>query len=275
MHTTEATKVFSQGTRAGASTSTLTAATPGIDRRKCVYFIRHGRSKCNLLREMKDPRADTREVQDTELAPLGCEQASALARLTKKWELDCIMSSPLRRTLHTSALAFEGRSLPLYVYSVLRETYWEDYESRGLSKTSPREYLRSISSSLHADEVCLHFLESKEDKYWDPATEDGQADPTLHSMSQEAVKLVWSTVCSRPEENIAVVTHWGVLRHLFGVDASNCAVYKIHAKIGSDGTTTVEESYLLDETTGGWVQRDIIAPSLVAPILGFDLTEQD
>lgn len=80
----------------------------------------------------------------------------------------------------------------------------------GLSKTSPREYLRSISSSLHVDEVCLHFLESKEDKYWDPATEDGQADPTLHSMSQEAVKLVWSTVCSRPEENIAVVTHWGV-----------------------------------------------------------------
>lgn len=132
MHTIEATKVFSQGTRAGASTSTLTAATPGIDRRKCVYFIRHGRSKCNLLREMKDPRADTREVQDTELAPLGCEQASALARLTKKWELDCIMSSPLRRTLHTSALAFEGRSLPLYVYSVLRETYWEDYESRGI-----------------------------------------------------------------------------------------------------------------------------------------------
>jgi hypothetical protein len=95
------------------------------------------------------------------------------------------------------------------LYTVLTQNTFLLNET-GLSKTSPREYLRSISSSLQADEACLQYLESEEEKYWDPASEDEQADPILHRMSQEAVKLAWVTVCSRPEEKIAVVTHWGV-----------------------------------------------------------------
>ena len=118
--------------------------------RKELFFIRHGRSECNILRETGDPRANTPEFTDTMLAPLGEAQALKVAEFSPSFGVECVLVSPLRRTLHTALLAFSTlpEGTPLSVHSNLRELYWEDYESRGLSKTSPREFLEKFTSTV-------------------------------------------------------------------------------------------------------------------------------
>ena len=230
--------------------------------RKEIYFIRHGRSLCNELREQKNPLADKKESTDTELSALGIKQAESLSTFARKWCVECVMSSPLRRALLTASLVFSSHPspLPLHVCSVLREIYWEDFESRGLSKTSPREFLSNLETTLEIDDFSLQYLESDNDYNWNPMTEESLSNIELRQLAKNALDAVLTTVAQREEKRIAVVTHWGVLNRLFHIDAKNCCAYKIIIDVDENGSLQPVEAFLLDEELGDFLsQPDLIA----------------
>ena len=234
--------------------------------RKELFFIRHGRSECNILRENGDPKCRTPQVLDSILAPLGVEQARKVATFSPSFGVECVFVSPLRRTLHTALLAFSSlpaASTSLSVFSNLRELYWEDYESRGLSKKSPRQFIEKFTSSLTStpslipDLQTLEYLESSEDVYWAPDEEaelsqDKRSSKILSKRAHDAAATVLPLLYKHTAKKIAIVTHWGVLMNCFGLNARNCGVYKLVVDVdASDGSfvQTLETS-LLDEGTG-------------------------
>lgn len=234
--------------------------------RKTLYFIRHGRSICNILREQGDPKANSRESTDTVLSQLGQDQAKTLSQFSADWNLDCVVSSPLRRALHTSILALGHLNIPLHVCSLFRETYWEDYESRGLSKTCPRAFLSTIPHTFSVDEAALEYLES--DLLWDPVAEDTMTREQLTERSTLAVSMLWKGICCRKERTIAFVTHFGVLMRMFNVNAANCSVYKAVVDIiDEDGKISLVKGFLMNEQTGEFETSDFGCPELMRKIV--------
>lgn len=71
-----------------------------------IYVARHGKTLWN-----EQNRICGRT--DIELSETGIAQAKALAAEVKKYNIDYIISSPLKRALQTSAIVSEGTGIPI------------------------------------------------------------------------------------------------------------------------------------------------------------------
>ena len=223
---------------------------------KELYFIRHGKSVCNVLRENGDARADLEENIDTELAEEGIRQAAHLSKFTASLGVEVILCSPLRRTLKTANIAFSRleSAIPISIHSRVREKYWGDHENRGLGKNSPREFLRMESSSLPAclvvDEKSLEFLESDEDEFWDPVAEKGYSAKKKGVMAERCASSALELILRREEQKIAVVCHWGNFMHIFNVNPDNCCCYKVVVECEDGKMRRCLETAKLDQDSG-------------------------
>lgn len=90
-----------------------------------LYFVRHGESEANLLREFSN-----RNFEKHPLTPLGRQQAETLAARLRDTPFSEIYSSPLLRARQTSEILALGRNLSVQIAPELREHDAGDFEGR-------------------------------------------------------------------------------------------------------------------------------------------------
>ena len=194
---------------------------PELPFAKKVVFIRHAEGIHNRdAKEIPNYFADKlgygMTYWDAELTPTGREQCALLSKVLPEQAgvLDLVAVSPLTRTLRTAALAFPNASSrpPFFATSLARERI-------ALHTCDGRRRRSELQSEFPW--VDFSEITSEEDEMWD----DKETEVEMTSPGGEVFKH--SAKCAargvellrwlhrRPEQHIAVVSHWVFLLHLF------------------------------------------------------------
>lgn len=231
---------------------------------KIIYFIRHGESTANVC----DPgrRADH---PDPLLTPTGLQQALRLTSQSPKWCVEVVISSPLRRAMHTANLVFQGQGVTHHLNPLVREI--GGAHSSGLLDHSPHHpdnrgrsgfRLRTFIDECLAthkgpyfDGPCVERLDARKDAMWQPENESAGA-VTRAELDESAVAGAVDSLLCRPERVIGVVSHWTLLNRLFGVDARNCAVYRVTVHPKSKQRVVMMQDAWQDWTGTSFVKWD-------------------
>jgi broad specificity phosphatase PhoE len=172
-----------------------------------------------LVRHGKPDEADLSRPHDPPLAPLGWEQAHAVAEALATEDITHIVSSPLQRALDTARPLAERSGLPVQVLPGWAEA------DRGAVKYRSTETLRA-----QGREEWQRFLR-------DPITYLGADTETF---KREVIDAVQTTLGLSPEGTVAVFTHGMpinvVLAHVLGLDSlvrfapGYCSVTRLRAR---------------------------------------------
>lgn len=188
--------------------------------RKVIHWMRHGQTEMNVhLGSHFTPNEGYEDplLYDTRLTEEGKAQAM-LARVDAKAlfpKPEILVTSPLTRALHTAELAFENSlACPTVVEPMCSERIW-------LSSDVGRQ-----PNELQADFPTLD-LDNLDDVWWH---NNGSGDvqhilaetPDEFGIRMEAFRTY---LRQRPEEVLAVVTHFGVLEHMTGHRFCNCEIW--------------------------------------------------
>ncbi|KAF5245989.1 hypothetical protein FANTH_7079 [Fusarium anthophilum] len=169
---------------------------------KIIHLVRHGQAVHNLGEA-------NNVLPDTDLTPLGQEQARSL--ISKHPELanvDLIVSSPLRRTLQTTLLAFSSqleRGLQIVALPEVQEV--SDMNCDTGSDISV------IRAEFQQQPVDFSLVEPG----WE--VKEGKWAPAIGSILERA-RAARQWLSERPESEIVVVTH-GCFLHFFTDDWVN------------------------------------------------------
>ena len=199
---------------------TLRAGWPSdvLEGSKRLTFIRHAEGRHNkdsreLANYYPERLGETMTYWDAQLTALGREQCFTLA--TKlQWRQrsglpQLVAVSPLTRTLETASLAFPNESVhgwrpPFVATSLARERI----DVHTCDGRRPRSILAEEYPHVDFSEIA-----AEEDEMW--AHKENQPTPldSLACMARGRNLLRW--LWQRPEQDIAIVTHWVFLSHLF------------------------------------------------------------
>jgi glucosyl-3-phosphoglycerate phosphatase len=200
---------------------------------KKVMLIRHGTTEMNEKlsfqpwgsRNFKDAR-----LWDTVLSARGLSQAEALNTQLKKTvlpeEIQLIVASPLTRAIETAELAFRGfpPEIPRMVLPLARERLYLSSDVGVRRSTLQTRYPKWDFSAIPNDDPWWYtFNADSGDEYveWRPSGEYACPGEPEDVFRDRLIQLRgWLE--SRPEETIALVTHWGVVRGLTSESFSNC-----------------------------------------------------
>mmetsp|Transcript_98872 Transcript_98872/g.154484 ORF Transcript_98872/g.154484 Transcript_98872/m.154484 type:complete len:528 (-) Transcript_98872:152-1735(-) len=206
---------------------------------KLVYLIRHGESEANAA------STNGSQILDPPLTALGWMQAEALTSLTSKWKIECVLVSPLLRTLQTASLAFRGSSVPFYVTRSAREHGWHEPQNRG----SPLDILcqRLIASGCGEEVTKFKHLRrlGKPHEYWDPILEGKLPRKTLHQRRTAASKQIFRKIVDSPNQTFAIVCHYCVIKKLTGLGTHNADVVRCVFRKSKHGHWRVHDAQLL------------------------------
>lgn len=192
--------------------------------RKRVTLIRHGQTEMNVFlathpwnaADFKDP-----ELVDTRLTAEGEAQARRIAgRLPPP---DLLVSSPLRRALCTAQLVFPlDNAVPFrrLVHPLCRERL---YHSSDVGRAP---------ALLAAEHPAWDGFDALPPVWWHTSGLNGgddngsNDDPLSHTPEPEGlflqrVQLFLDWLVAQPEENITVVSHWGVIDALTSTEFQN------------------------------------------------------
>jgi probable phosphoglycerate mutase len=86
-------------------------------RRPCFYFLRHGQSRLNAEKRIAGS-------VDTELTPLGHDQARIAAAILARQPVTAIYASPMQRAHHTAQYVAEALKLPITLIEDIAERHW-------------------------------------------------------------------------------------------------------------------------------------------------------
>lgn len=205
-----------------------------------IYFIRHGRqnsTRCNV---------------DVPLSEEGKRQAELLGKRMANSPVDALYTSNLIRARQTGEIAFQSRG-DLIQHLQIREglaeidfgsltgaedplvkKYYADYYEKQKNLFQNREQrARGTALDLVNNYVGEYFVPPEE--MWYPEGENG-------AMVLERVMPILQEWIASPYENIAVVSHGGVIRILlcalfggdfgkrlmFGTSLENCSITQLH-----------------------------------------------
>eukprot|EP00128_Syssomonas_multiformis_P018098 Colp12_sorted_trinity150504_noHs@32918 len=181
---------------------------------KVVYFIRHGQSTANARRRSSPVDSCTNDLYlDARLTDLGKQQATSLQDVVPTWNVEHVMVSSLTRTLMTALLAFEKTDVPLHANPLPMEFYPGLVENMGRNPSVLRE-CPDLNALKRFESV---NFDAVPDDWWHIC---GDLDRLEHFTE-------W--LRSRPEEKIAVVSHWGFIHELVkswgqgSISMDNCA----------------------------------------------------
>ncbi len=181
------------------------------------------------------------KLWDTRLSVRGVQQAQQLNfQLSNKEEnfkapvdvrqISLLVASPLKRTLQTAEYTFNGQiedKIPKLAHPLFRERLYMSPEVGKQKHELLVEHPNWDYSHVPENTNWWYEHKTKDDeqsyKEWRPKGEyccPGEPDDIFRSRLREMRE--W--LLSRPEECIAVVTHWGVIRGLTGKSANNCEV---------------------------------------------------
>ena len=183
---------------------------------KVIYFWRHGQSEGN--KHSSDPL-------DTLLTPLGIRQAAAWSKLVQNpdskcgiGKIDAVLCSPLRRTMHTAALAFGEKHVPKVC---TRESDGgttssaEDVRRTSAARSSRRCRVKSMASMIWTAQR-TNFGIQEEERHL------GQSE--LGRRSTTGLLRLLKAIEEQDGERVAVVTHSGVIEHLLGAATCNADI---------------------------------------------------
>lgn len=136
-----------------------------LNNMKTIYFIRHAQSTANANHIVQGVGLNV------ELSELGIKQATLLAKKVKMLTFDKLLSSPAKRALTTTQLAFPGRSFE--TSSELIEVSMGEWEGKPRSEVLPKDaakfmkkdalYTLSKGESLtNAQERMVKYISSLE-----------------------------------------------------------------------------------------------------------------
>lgn len=107
-----------------------------------LYLIRHGQTELNKAGVFLGSR-------DEALNGLGMEQSKTIREVMKTKELDCIITSPLKRCYDTAACIASGRSLSINIAEEFKEMdfgLWEGMHHRDISLQYPKEWSIGVNN---------------------------------------------------------------------------------------------------------------------------------
>lgn len=189
---------------------------------RIIHFIRPAEGYHNINRDYKNPLHI-----DAELTPNGIAQCEILSTKLQQDDVsvDCIISSPMRRTLQTASFSFQHliqnqtTSVPIVACEHWRETVNYLCDVR-LTKSDLIKIFETYVA--HID---FSAIEHEHDPIWkkyekrygshDTFTKHRESDDDDHLT--ERSRLAWKFIADRPsqEKSIAVVSHSAFLMHVF------------------------------------------------------------
>ncbi len=156
-----------------------------------VYFIRHGQSEGNAKRFHQNSSAS--------LTNIGVKQAEDLAKRFASIEIDKIISSPFKRTKHTSEIINKNLNKPIE-YSQLFIERKMPSEIEGLEYQDPEAI--KVKSFIGSKNHNPDFKHSDEETFFE-----------MKKRAKEALKFLEGIT----EENVLVVSHFEFIVCLLGV----------------------------------------------------------
>lgn len=211
-------------TPAGLSAATLTPYTPAQTAQKRILLLRHGRTEMNdyLKRVPHNSNSFVDPLLvDTRLTALGEEQAENAAQAVARvgFDIDLVVSSPLSRALATTERAFAGAERVI-VHPTIAERQWHASDvGRELSELRADFPHGRYDWSLLPQAGSWGYAELRDR---DGTTLPPPEEPEAAFLFRLERFREW--LCKRPEETIAVVTHWGAIHALVGETVRNCGV---------------------------------------------------
>ncbi|MEN0062827.1 MAG: histidine phosphatase family protein [Myxococcota bacterium] len=150
-----------------------------------LAFVRHGQSLANARRVHAGQ-------SDDDLSPLGIIQARRLAATLEGWTIDRLVSSDLKRAVHTAQLAWPHATPRLETYAALRERDIGEWE--GIARDSPIK-------GRHPNRLLT----------WDEGPPGGES---LHQLATRVMK--WF-IEHDDGSRMLIVVHGGVIRCILGL----------------------------------------------------------
>ena len=187
------------------------------NRTKTIHFVRHAEGYHNEAnRKAGDDSPVTYSTpgswafQDAKLTPTGIQQCiQARKDLLTDVNPQLIVVSPFTRTLQTAHIMFCGKGIPFVVHNLCRERAGRYTCDRRRDKAEIVQEIQPLYeyTSDHIDYDSYGYP-TEEDINWTKEREPSD------QVTNRAIEFIqW--LASRPEQEIAVVTHSSWLKHLF------------------------------------------------------------
>jgi broad specificity phosphatase PhoE len=176
-----------------------------------MILVRHGQSAWNAV--FNQTRVDP-GIPDPPLTTEGRQQAAAAAEALARLQIDQLLVSPYVRTLETAEIIALQLGVPVAVEPLVRER-----AAYSCDIGTPR-------SALAARWPRLSFANL--DEVWWPAgleTEGQLQQRCGHFLSSMTAAAGW--------RRVAVISHWGFIRGLTGVEAHNGQIIRFEPAVAS------------------------------------------
>lgn len=147
-----------------------------------ILLTRHGQTDWNILGKIQG-------ITDIELNETGIKQAEIAREKLLKFDIDVIISSPLKRARKTAEIIGKGRNIPIIIDEGITERSWGKYEGY-TTKDMNFEPFVNIKQNKKVDGIesigelfnrVNTFLGKLKDKYYDKTvllvTHNGTAGP--------------------------------------------------------------------------------------------------
>jgi broad specificity phosphatase PhoE len=187
-------------------------------RTKTIHFIRHAEGLHNQANQQAgDDSPVTHSTPgswrylDAKLTPHGIQQCvDVRTKLLDGVEPEIIVVSPFTRTLQTAHIMFGGSGVPFVVHDGCRERSGKfTCDKRRPKHEVVQEFQPIYDYTMDTIDFDSYGYPQEDDVYW---TQDREEDDAV---TKRAIHFVqW--LASRPENELAVVTHSSWLKHLFG-----------------------------------------------------------
>lgn len=129
-----------------------------------LLLTRHGQTDWNV-------QGKAQGRTDTNLNETGIEQAKMLAKKLMDYNIDVIISSPLKRARKTAEIIAEGRAIPVFCDEDIIERSFGKYEGQQLKHDDFDAIKRSGEIGVETDDEFLirikKFLEGIKKQYYD------------------------------------------------------------------------------------------------------------
>ena len=191
------------------------------NRTKTIHFIRHAEGQHNEVNRQAGNDSPVTystsgawEYQDAKLTPTGIQQCLD-ARKSEKFahvHPELVIVSPFTRTLQTAHILFGGQRIPFMVHDLCRERSGKyTCDKRRTTTEILKDVLPMYEQTNDATIDVSYGYPTEEDLYWSEERESSE------SVIQRCIDFIqW--LASRPEREVAVVTHSSWLKHLFRHD---------------------------------------------------------
>lgn len=167
-----------------------------------MYLLRHGQTIFNVI--YGETRVDP-GVHDPVLTPRGREQARQAGAELKEAGVTRMIASPYSRALQTAAIIADVAQVPVTIDPRIRER-----SAFACDIGKPLDLLKRSWPDFD--------FSGLDDVWWHQTEEP----PPVFADRCEAFRQEMAEIPDHDE--IAVITHWGVIRALAGITARNCQV---------------------------------------------------